>query len=309
MDSSRLLTSLFRQLFTTPARSCQHQQHRAFHATKIVLAKGKSGSSKQWLERQGRDPYNIEAKLKQYKSRAAFKLIEMNDTHKFLRPGINVVDLGFAPGSWTQVAVAKTRPGGRVLGIDVIPAQPPAGASAMQANFLSRRAHIAAKEFFLYAAPGRAGSQVHVPSLELGEAHLAEGSIRREDLFTVNVVLSDMSEPLPLSRGVAYSLKQPYLRMANTTGLTVADHGASMDLCDAALVFCLDALQTGGHFICKFFDGDEAPAFEERLKKVFDKVEREKPDASRKTSREGYFVAMNKRANLDAKALKKEFWG
>ncbi|ODQ50147.1 23S ribosomal RNA methyltransferase [Saitoella complicata NRRL Y-17804] len=309
MNSSRLLTSLFRQLFTTPARSCQHQQHRAFHATRIILDKGKSGSSKQWLQRQGRDPYNIEAKLKQYKSRAAFKLIEMNDAHKFLRPGITVVDLGFAPGSWTQVAVAKTRPGGSVLGIDVIPAQPPAGASAMQANFLSRRAQIAAKEFFANGANGRASPGGHVQSPELGEAHLAEGSAHREDIFTVNVVLSDMSEPLPLYQGVPHSLKQPYFRMANTTGLTVADHGASMDLCDAALVFCLDALTTGGHFICKFFDGDEAPAFEDRLKKVFEKVEREKPDASRKTSREGYFVAMNKRANLDAKALKKEFWG
>ena len=70
-------------------------------------------SSRRWLERQINDPYVIEAKRRGFRSRAAFKLIELDDRFRVLRPGVKVVDLGAAPGGWTQVAVERVRAGGR----------------------------------------------------------------------------------------------------------------------------------------------------------------------------------------------------
>jgi len=71
------------------------------------------------------------------KSRAAYKLLEIHTRHTLFRPGDTVVDLGFAPGSWSQVAANRTAPGGRVVGVDVVPAAPPPGVSTLQGNFLS----------------------------------------------------------------------------------------------------------------------------------------------------------------------------
>ena len=100
-----------------------------------------SSSSTRWKSRQGRDQYTRSSKLKQLKSRAAFKLLEIDDKHRLFQPGQTVVDLGYAPGSWSQVAISRVRPEmtkgrGRVVGIDVIPAQPPRGVSTIQGDFL-----------------------------------------------------------------------------------------------------------------------------------------------------------------------------
>lgn len=99
-----------------------------------------SSSSQNWTRRAASDPFTTAARLKGLKSRAAWKLIEMDDKYRLFRPNQCVVDLGFAPGSWTQVAVERTQPRGRVLGIDLLPAVPPKGASAIQGNFLDEGA-------------------------------------------------------------------------------------------------------------------------------------------------------------------------
>jgi len=83
--------------------------------------------------------------------------------------------------------------------------------------------------------------------------------------------------------------------MMNTSGVSFRDHAGSMDLCMAALTFCFDTLRTGGHFVCKFYQGNEEKAFELRLKKLFEKVHREKPDSSRNESKEAYFVALRRK--------------
>ena len=72
-----------------------------------VRSKGRSLSSKLWLERQLNDPYVARAKREGYRSRAAFKLAEIDDKHRFLKPGARVVDLGAAPGGWSQIAAAR----------------------------------------------------------------------------------------------------------------------------------------------------------------------------------------------------------
>src|SRR6476660_3801604 len=76
-------------------------------AVKLRTAKGRKVASTRWLSRQLNDPYVEEAKRRGYRSRAAFKLIEMDDKYRFLEPGVIVVDLGAAPGGWSQIATER----------------------------------------------------------------------------------------------------------------------------------------------------------------------------------------------------------
>src|SRR5919206_814330 len=85
-----------------------------------VKDKRKTQSSRKWLERQLNDPYVVRAKREGYRSRAAFKLIEIDDKHKLFKPGARVADLGAAPGGWSQVAQKRVGASGRVVGIDIL---------------------------------------------------------------------------------------------------------------------------------------------------------------------------------------------
>jgi 23S rRNA (uridine2552-2'-O)-methyltransferase len=105
---------------------------------RVKTARGRTGSSQRWLQRQLNDPYVAEAKKRGYRSRAAFKLLQLDDQFRFLKPGARVIDLGAAPGGWTQVAVERTRPerrGGKVVGIDLTPVDPIAGATLLAKDF------------------------------------------------------------------------------------------------------------------------------------------------------------------------------
>jgi 23S rRNA (uridine2552-2'-O)-methyltransferase len=97
-------------------------------------------SSKLWLERQLNDPYVAQARRDGFRSRAAYKLIEIDDKHHFLKPGITVVDLGAAPGGWSQVAAKRVgAPGGkgRVVAIDLLEMPEIAGVGFAQLDFLA----------------------------------------------------------------------------------------------------------------------------------------------------------------------------
>jgi 23S rRNA (uridine2552-2'-O)-methyltransferase len=99
---------------------------------RVRTAKGRKPSSTRWLQRQLSDRYVAEAKRAGFRSRAAFKLIELDDRLHLLRPGMTVVDLGAAPGGWTQVAVARVGAPekGRVLAVDLEPFDEIAGAES-----------------------------------------------------------------------------------------------------------------------------------------------------------------------------------
>jgi 23S rRNA (uridine2552-2'-O)-methyltransferase len=104
-----------------------------------VKAKGRTASSRRWLERQLNDPYVVRARREGLRSRAAFKLIEIDDKAKFLKPGKRVVDLGGAPGGWSQVAAQRVKADagqGQVLAIDVLEMEPIAGVAILQLDFL-----------------------------------------------------------------------------------------------------------------------------------------------------------------------------
>jgi 23S rRNA (uridine2552-2'-O)-methyltransferase len=105
---------------------------------RVKTARGRTVSSQRWLQRQLNDPYVAEAKKRGYRSRAAFKLLQLDDQFRFLKPGGRVVDLGAAPGGWTQVAVERVKPGkggGVVIGIDITPIEPIAGATVLAKDF------------------------------------------------------------------------------------------------------------------------------------------------------------------------------
>src|SRR5689334_10912999 len=95
----------------------------------------KSHSSKQWLKRHVNDPYVQRSKREGYRSRSAYKLTEIDDRDHILAPGKVVVDLGSAPGGWSQVAVKRVGAKGRVLAIDLLPMEPVAGVEFVQGDF------------------------------------------------------------------------------------------------------------------------------------------------------------------------------
>jgi 23S rRNA (uridine2552-2'-O)-methyltransferase len=110
---------------------------------KLKAGRSRSDSSRRWLERQLSDPYVARAKREGFRSRAAFKLAEIDAKYRLIRPGARVVDLGAAPGGWSQVAARRAGPGGRVVAIDVLDMPPIPGVAFLQLDFLDE------------AAPGR----------------------------------------------------------------------------------------------------------------------------------------------------------
>ena len=101
-----------------------------------ICVRCKSGSSNQWLLRQSKDPYVKKARLDNWRCRSAYKLLQVDERHKLFKPGDVVIDCGAAPGSWTQVAVSKvvdtsSHNPGLVIGIDLLPIQPIAGATLL----------------------------------------------------------------------------------------------------------------------------------------------------------------------------------
>jgi 23S rRNA (uridine2552-2'-O)-methyltransferase len=106
---------------------------------RVKSGKGRSLSSKLWLERQLNDPYVARAKREGFRGRAAFKLIEIDDKHHLLKPGTRVIDLGAAPGGWSQVAarrVGSAQGKGKVVAVDLLELAPIAGVGFIQRDFL-----------------------------------------------------------------------------------------------------------------------------------------------------------------------------
>lgn len=152
----------------------------------------RSRSAGQWLRRHVTDPYVREARAAGYRSRAAFKLIEIDRRDHLLRAGACVVDLGAAPGSWSQVAAARVGATGRVIAIDLLPVAPLPGVRILQADATSRAGREAIEALLPAAgadlvlsdmAPNLSGvaASDQARSAELVEAALAfaSGALRR----------------------------------------------------------------------------------------------------------------------------------
>lgn len=158
---------------------------------------------------------------------------------------MTVVDLGFAPGSWSQVAIDLVRPGlGRVVGVDVIPVAPPKGVSGLQGDFLSVETQERVRELLRdegaakvhrhelirdeVGGGGMEQLETGVSTLQLDERGAGRSEGEHKDKC-VDVVLSDMSAPWEITSGMFHrSISNPYYRMMNTSGNRFKDHAGSM---------------------------------------------------------------------------------
>lgn len=121
---------------------------------RVKTARKRTAQSTRWLERQLNDPYVRQAKADGYRSRAAYKLIELDERFAFLKGARRVIDLGLAPGGWSQV-VRRQVPGALVVGIDLLPVDPIDGVTILQMDFMDDAAPAA-----LHAALGGAADLV-----------------------------------------------------------------------------------------------------------------------------------------------------
>ena len=115
-------------------------------SVRVKTAKGRKLSSTRWLQRQLNDPYVAAAKRDGYRSRAAFKLIELDDRFGLLKKGARVIDLGAAPGGWSQVAIKRVGPKGMVIAIDKDPVEAIPGVEITELDFLDPDAPDIIKE-------------------------------------------------------------------------------------------------------------------------------------------------------------------
>jgi 23S rRNA (uridine2552-2'-O)-methyltransferase len=114
-----------------------HDRSRRPLKERVKSGRSRTQSSRQWLERQLNDPYVARAKREGYRSRAAYKLIEIDDKHRLIKPGARVVDLGAAPGGWSQVAAERAGEGrGRVVAIDILEMGAIPGVDIVHLDFL-----------------------------------------------------------------------------------------------------------------------------------------------------------------------------
>ncbi len=172
-------------------------------AVRVKTARGRTVSSQRWLQRQLNDPYVAEARKRGYRSRAAFKLLQLDDQFHFLKAGARVVDLGAAPGGWTQVAVERTKPGkgaAVVIGIDTTPMEPIAGATLLTKDFYDEdapevltRALAGPADVVLsdMAAPATGDPQIdHLRIMALAEAahEFARQVLRQGGTFVAKVL-------------------------------------------------------------------------------------------------------------------------
>jgi len=116
-------------------KSAKEVRGRKMLTVKLKDGRYHSSSSNRWLERQLNDPYVQEAKRLGYRSRAAFKLIQLDEKYKFLSKNKVIVDLGCAPGGWSQVASLKLKGSGKLVGLDILPTEPMDGATFVCQDF------------------------------------------------------------------------------------------------------------------------------------------------------------------------------
>jgi 23S rRNA (uridine2552-2'-O)-methyltransferase len=170
---------------------------------KLHTAKGRKIASTRWLSRQLNDPYVEEAKRRGYRSRAAFKLIEMDDKYRFLKPGMIVLDLGAAPGGWSQIAaerVGSVEGRGQVVAVDLNPVEPLPGVevlaqdvsaenapAAIRASLKGGSADVVLSDMASPATGHRATDHLRVVALVEAALDLAEDVLKPGGTFLAKV--------------------------------------------------------------------------------------------------------------------------
>lgn len=161
-----------------PKKTDKNQGSRGLHV-KVKTADKRSVSSTRWLARQLNDPYVAKARAEGYRSRAAFKLIDLDEKFDLLKPGMSIVDLGCAPGGWTQVAVQKIGAQGKVVGCDLLEVSPIPGATLIVQDFLADEAPNVMTDLLggradLVMSDMAANTTGHTPTDHIRIMHLCE---------------------------------------------------------------------------------------------------------------------------------------
>jgi 23S rRNA (uridine2552-2'-O)-methyltransferase len=181
-------------------------------AVRLRTAKGRKLASTRWLQRQLNDPYVEEAKRRGYRSRAAFKLAEIDDKHHLLRPGMTVVDLGAAPGGWSQIAAQRVKlmaGKGRVIAIDLEEMEPIAGveqlrfdmtepdvADRIRASLGGNRADVVLSDMHAPATGHKATDHLRIMGLVEAALDLAEEVLAPGGTFLAKVLQGGASREL-----------------------------------------------------------------------------------------------------------------
>ena len=216
-----------------------------------IMAKSKS--SKNWLKEHFDDAFVQKSKAEGYRSRASYKLLEIQKSDRLIQPGMAVVDLGAAPGGWSQVAAQLAGHKGKVIASDILPMDPVAGVSFVQGDFT--------EESCLNEILALVNGAVN------GAVNGGDSTQQR----CIDLVISDMAP--------------------NLSGMAAIDQPRSMHLVELALDFARITLKPGGAFLAKVFHGEGFESLLKEVKQEFTQVLNRKPDASRSRSREIYLLA------------------
>jgi 23S rRNA (uridine2552-2'-O)-methyltransferase len=193
---------------------------------RVKTAKGRTPSQKHWLERQLNDPFVREAKRLGLRARSAFKLVEIDDKYRIFRPGIQVVDLGAAPGSWSQVAARRIKAEdgkGRVIAMDMHGMDPLPGVTILRKDFLDpgapallkqalagEQADVVLSDMAAHATGHRHTDHLQIMALCEAALHFARETLKPGGAFlckvlrggTENQLLSEMKRDFALVRHI-----------------------------------------------------------------------------------------------------------
>lgn len=169
----------------------------------LKTARRRTASSQRWLERQLNDPYVAAARREGYRSRAAYKLLEIDKKYNLLKPGQSVVDLGAAPGGWSQVATERVQSAtgkGQVVAIDYLGMEPVAGVEFLELDFTAEgaeekliallrggRAHIVLSDMAAPTVGHKATDHLRIMGLAESAAHFAIGVLEPGGAFLAKV--------------------------------------------------------------------------------------------------------------------------
>ena len=180
---------------------------------RVKTARGRSNSSTRWLQRQLNDPYVKEAKRVGYRSRAAFKLIDIDDKYRLIQRNMRIVDLGAAPGGWCQVAVERVGYKGRIVAVDLLEIDKLEGVEDLVGNFYESETQEAVKECLggyadLVLSDMGAAATGHAATDHLRSAALAEAAFE----FATEVLAKNGALVVKLLQGAEESEYVAHLR-------------------------------------------------------------------------------------------------
>lgn len=252
--------------------------------TKLKNSKNRKASSSKWLSRQLNDPYVKKSQSEGYRSRSAYKIMEINNKFQIIKRNMRILDIGAAPGGWCQVTseilYSDTNKNSSSCKQDELVSEESGGIALntnhsdtnLIQNIKENHRIIAIDLLPIDKIKGVTSIQKDFYDDDLKQVIM--GYTNNQEL---NLILSDMSP--------------------NTTGIKSIDHARIMDMCERTFELAFNILSSGGSVVCKIFQGGAEHTLLAILKQKFSTVKHFKPKSSRPDSKEIYIVALNYKKN------------